>query len=137
MSYTGAVEGMEIVNSDEPLGDINWTTFSAKRWYSDNWQLLATDADGKYTIDFDLRIGDSGADHILPGTYTFDTSKSQYVDKNYTKLNNDAKVFSELTLVLDYDSATKNYAVSFEAKHVDGRTFSGTYNGPIAGSPAQ
>lgn len=137
MSYTGAVEGMEIVNSDEPLGDINWTTFSAKRWYSDNWQLLATDADGKYTIDFDLRIGDSGADHILPGTYTFDTSKSQHVDKNYTKLNNDAKVFSELTLVLDYDSATKNYAVSFEAKHVDGRTFSGTYNGPIAGSPAQ
>lgn len=137
MSYTGAVEGMEIVSSDEPLGDINWTTFSAKRWYSDNWQLLATDADGKYTIDFDLRIGNSSADHILPGTYTFDTSKSQYVDKNYTKLNNDAKVFSELTLVLDYDSATKNYAVSFEAKHVDGRTFLGTYNGPIAGSPAQ
>lgn len=137
MSYTGAVEGMEIVSSDDSLGDINWTTFSAKRWYSDNWQLLATDADGKYTIEFDLRIGDSGADHILPGTYTFDTSKSQYVDKNYTKLNNDAKVFSELTLVLEYDSATKNYAVSFEAKHVDGRTFSGTYNGPIAGSPAQ
>ncbi len=138
MSYVGAVDGMEIVDAEDTPSDLTWSTFSAKKWYSDNWGLTIMDSTEQYTIAFDMRTGDSSADHISSGVYTLGESyvDTVYIDNNYSSFNGSKKAFSEVNLNLQYDESAKTYKVSFSVVLTDGREFSGTYNGAIAGSPA-
>ena len=138
MSYVGKVDGMEIVDVEDTPTDLTWTTFSAKKWFSDNWELTIKDSTEQYTIAFDMRIGDSSADHILSGVYTLGESyiDTVYIDNNYSTFNGSKKAFSEVNLNLQYDESAKTYNVSFSVVLTDGREFNGTYNGAIAGSPA-
>ncbi len=136
MSYMGVVDGMEIVDAEDTPDEIVWTSFSARHWYSDNWALTVVDAEGKYTIEFDLRTGDSSLNYIPSATYTIGY-EGMYINDYYTTLNGNKSAFKEMELILDYDESTCNYAVSFDLTHADGRNFKGSYNGPIAGSPKQ
>ncbi len=138
MSYVGAVDGMEIVDAEDTPSDLTWSTFSAKKWYSDNWGLTIMDSTEQYTIAFDMRTGDSSADHISSGVYTLGESyvDTVYIDNNYSSFNGSKKAFSEVNLNLQYDESAKTYNVSFSVVLTDGREFNGTYNGAIAGSPA-
>ena len=138
MSYVGAVDGMEIVDAEDTPSDLTWSTFSARKWYSDNWELTIKDSTEQYTIAFDMRTGDSSADHISSGVYTLGESyvDTVYIDNNYSTFNGSKKAFSEVNLNLQYDESAKTYNVSFSVVLTDGREFNGTYTGPIAGSPA-
>ena len=138
MSYVGAVDGMEIVDAEDTPSDLTWSTFSARKWYSDNWELTIKDSTEQYTIAFDMRTGDSSADHISSGVYTLGESyvDTVYIDNNYSTFNGSKKAFSEVNLNLQYDESAKTYSVSFSVVLTDGREFNGTYTGPIAGSPA-
>ncbi len=138
MSYVGKVDGMEIVETEDTPTDLTWNTFSAKKWYSDNWELTIKDSTEQYTMAFDMRTGNSDINYIPTNTYTIGESyvDTVYVDNNYSTFNGSKKAYESITLDIVYLEATQTYNVSFEVKLVDGREFSGTYNGAIAGSPA-
>ena len=138
MSYVGKVDGMEIVEAEDTPTDLAWTTFSAKKWYSDNWELTIADSTGEYTMSFDMRTGISGINYIPTNTYTIGESyvDTVYVDNNYSTFNGNKKAYESIMLNVEYIEASQTYNVSFEVKLVDGREFSGTYSGAIAGIPS-
>ncbi len=138
MSYVGKVDGMEIVETEDTPTDLAWTTFSAKKWYSDNWELTVKDSTEQYTMVFDMRTGNSDINYIPSNTYTIGESyvDTVYVDNNYSTFNGNKKAYESITLDIEYLEASQTYNVSFTVVLVDGREFSGTYSGPIAGSPA-
>lgn len=138
MSYVGKVDGMEIVDQEDTPTDLVWNSFTAKKWYSDNWQLTVTDSTGAYKMEFDMRVGNDSVNYIPSNTYTLGESyvDTIYIDKNYSKFNDNARAFESVTLNIEYLEASKTYNISFDVKLVDGREFSSTYTGPIAGSPA-
>ncbi len=138
MSYVGKVDGMEIVDAEDTPSDITWSTFSAKKWYSDNWELTVKDSTEQYTMAFDMRTGNSSINYIPTNVYTLGESyvDTIYIDNNYSTFNGSKKAFESVTLNIEYVEASQTYNVSFEVKLVDGREFNGTYSGAIAGSPA-
>ena len=138
MSYVGKVDGMEIVDTQDTPSDITWSTFSAKKWYSDNWELTIKDSSEQYTIVFDMRTGNSSINYIPSNTYVLGESyvDTVYIDNNYSSFNGNKKAFESVTLNIEYVEASQTYNISFEVKLVDGREFNGTYSGAIAGSPA-
>ena len=135
-SYTGAVDGMEITEPEEVEGEISWTTFKAKKWYSDNWEFSIADAEGSYKLAFDMRTGDSSLNYIPSGTYTIGTS-GQYIDAYYSTFNGSKSAYKEVTLKLTYHEDTKTYDVEFDATLTDDRQFKGTYSGAVEGTPAE
>ena len=135
LAYVGEVSGMTITDTEEVPDTIEWTTFVAKKWYSDNWNLNVADADGKYVFDFDLRTGDSSANYISSGTYTIG-EQGQRIDYNYSKFNGNSKAFKEATLVLVYHEDTMTYDVEFDVTLTDDTNFKGSYSGAIENSPA-
>ena len=138
MSYVGKVDGMEIVDTQDTPSDITWSTFSAKKWYSDNWELTVKDSTEQYTMAFDMRTGNSSINYIPTNAYTLGESyvDTVYIDNNYSSFNGNKKAFESVTLNIEYIEASQTYNISFEVKLVDGREFNGTYSGAIAGSPA-
>lgn len=138
MSYVGKVDGMEIVEAEDTPTDLAWTTFSAKKWYSDNWELTVKDSTEQYTMVFDMRTGNSSINYIPTNVYTIGESyvDTVYVDNNYSTFNGNKKAYESITLDIEYLEASQTYNVSFEVKLVDGREFNGTYSGAITGSPA-
>ena len=138
MSYVGKVDGMEIVDTEDTPSDITWSTFSAKKWYSDNWELTVKDSTEQYTMAFDMRTGNSSINYIPTNVYTLGESyvDTVYIDNNYSMFNGNKKAFESVTLNIEYIEASQTYNISFEVKLVDGREFNGTYSGAIAGSPA-
>ena len=138
MSYVGKVDGMEIVDAEDTSTDITWSTFSARKWYSDNWELTVKDSTEQYTMAFDMRTGNSSINYIPTNVYTLGESyvDTIYIDNNYSSFNGSKKAFESVTLNIEYIEASQTYNVSFEVKLVDGREFNGTYSGAIAGSPA-
>ena len=138
MSYVGKVDGMEIVDAEDTPTDITWSTFSAKKWYSDNWELTVKDSTEQYTMAFDMRIGNSSINYIPTNVYTLGESyvDTIYINNNYSSFNGNKKAFESVTLNIEYIEASQTYNISFEVKLVDGREFNGTYSGTIAGSPA-
>lgn len=138
MSYVGKVDGMEIVDTQDTPSDITWSTFSAKKWYSDNWELTVKDSTEQYTMAFDMRTGNSSINYIPTNVYTLGESyvDTVYIDNNYSSFNGNKKAFDSVTLNIEYIEASQTYNISFEVKLVDGREFNGTYSGAIAGSPA-
>lgn len=138
MSYVGKVDGMEIVDTEDAPSDITWSTFSAKKWYSDNWELTIKDSTEQYTMAFDMRTGNSSINYIPTNVYTLGESyvDTVYIDNNYSSFNGNKKAFESVTLNIEYIEASQTYNISFEVKLVDGREFNGTYSGVIAGSPA-
>ena len=138
MSYVGKVDGMEIVDTEDTPSDITWSTFSAKKWYSDNWELTVKDSTEQYTMAFDMRTGNSSINYIPTNVYTLGESyvDTVYIDNNYSLFNGSKKAFESVTLNIEYIEASQTYNISFEVKLVDGREFNGTYSGAIAGSPA-
>lgn len=135
-SYTGEVEGMEITEAEDIEGDISWTTFKAKKWYSDNWEFTIADADAKYTLAFDMRTGDSSLNYIPSGVYTLDGT-TQYVDSYYSTFNGSKSAYKAVTLTLTYHEDTKTYDVEFDATLTDDRQLKGTYSGAVEGTPAE
>ena len=135
LAYVGEVSGMTITETEEVPDTIEWTTFVAKKWYSDNWNLNVADADGKYVFDFDLRTGDSSANYISSGTYTIGT-EGQRIDYNYSKFNGNSKAFKEATLVLVYHEDTMTYDVEFDVTLTNDTNFKCSYSGAIENSPA-
>ncbi len=135
-SYTGTVDGMNITEPEEVEGEISWTTFKAKNWYSDNWAFTIADAEGNYTLVFDMRTGDSSLNYIPSGTYTIGTS-GQYIDAYYSTFNGSKSAYKEVTLKLTYHEDTKTYDVEFDATLTDDRQFKGTYSGAVEGTPAE
>ena len=138
MSYVGKVDGMEIVDTEDTPSDITWSTFSAKKWYSDNWELTIKDSTEQYTMAFDMRTGNSSINYIPTNVYTLGESyvDTVYIDNNYSSFNGNKKAFESVTLNIEYIEASQTYNISIEVKLVDGREFNGTYSGAIAGSPA-
>ena len=134
-SYTGAVDGMEITELEDFEGDIEWTTFVAKRWYSDNWEISIANSDDSYIIVFDMRTGNSSLNFIPTGVYTLG-DEGQYIDKYYSTFNGTKNAFKEATLNLNYHSDTETYDLSFAVVLADDRELAGSYSGPIQGSPA-
>ena len=135
LAYVGEVGGMTITETEDVSDAIEWTTFVARKWYSDNWNLNVADADGKYVFDFDLRTGDSSANYISSGTYTIGT-EGQRIDYNYSKFNGNSKAFKEATLVLVYHEDTMTYDVEFDITLSDDTNFKCSYSGAIENSPA-
>lgn len=136
LSYTGEIEGMPITIPEDVPDEIEWTTFTAKKWYSDNWALTIKSADEKYTIVFDMRTGDSEANHIISGQYTIGSS-GQYIDGYYSEFNGNKNAYKEATLNITYNEADKTYDLDFDVTLNDDRNFTGAYSGAIAGSPAE
>ena len=136
LAYVGTVTGMTITEPEEVPDTIEWTSVTAKRWYSDNWNLNVADAEGKYVFDFDLRTGNDEAKYLLPGTYTLG-EEGQYIDFAYSKFNGNAKAFKDATLVLVYHEDSNTYDVEFDVTLADGANFTGSYSGPIAGTPVE
>ena len=135
-SYTGTVDGMDITEPEEVEGEISWTTFKAKNWYSDNWEFSIVDAEGSYKLAFDMRTGDSSLNYIPSGTYTIGTS-GQYIDAYYSTFNGSKSAYKEVTLKLTYHEDTKTYDVEFDATLMDDRQFKGSYSGAVEGTPAE
>lgn len=133
-AYVGKVDGMEITEPEEVPDVVNWTTFKAKKWYSDNWELTIADADAQYTIAFDMRTGDSSLNYIPSGVYTIGES-GQYIDSYYSSFNGSKNAFKEATLTLTYHEDTQTYDVEFDVTLTDDRNFTGQYSGAIEGSP--
>ena len=138
MSYVGKVDGMEIVEAEDTPTDLTWNKLSAKKWYSDNWELTIKDSTETHTMAFDMRTGNSSINYIPTNIYSLGESyiDTIYVDKNYSAFDGNKKAFESVTLNIEYLEATQTYNVSFDVKLVDGREFSGTYNGAITGCPA-
>ena len=135
-SYTGTVDGMEIPEGGEVEGDITWTTFKAKKWYSDNWEFTIADAEANYTLAFDMRTGDSSLNYIPSGLYTIGTS-GQYIDSYYSTFNGSKSAYKAVTLELTYHEDSKTYDVKFDVTLTDDRQFSGSYSGVVEGCPAE
>ena len=133
-SYTGTVDGMEITELEDIEGDIEWTTFVARKWYSDNWEINIANADDSYIIVFDMRTGNSSINYIPSGVYTLDGA-TQYIDSYYSSFNGTKNAFKEATLNLTYHEDTETYDVDFKVTLTDGRELSGKYSGAIEGSP--
>ena len=133
-AYVGEVSGMAIVDATDTPTDIEWTTFAARHWYSDNWALTVKDATEAYTLDFDLRVGGS-YDYLPSGTYVISDSAAQRIDYNYSKFNGSSKAFKEATLVVVYYEDTQSYDISFDVTLTDDRNFTCEYSGAIEGSP--
>ena len=136
LAYIGEVAGMTITEPEDVPDTIEWTSVTARRWYSDNWNLNVADAEGKYVFDFDLRTGDTEAKYLLPGTYVLG-EEGQYIDFTYSKFNGNGKAFSDATLVLVYHDDSDTYDVNFDVTLADGTNFKGSYSGPIAGTPVE
>ena len=138
MSYVGEVDGMEIVNTEDTPTDVTWNKFSAKKWYSDNWELTVKDSTEQYTMVFDMRTGNSSINYIPTNVYELGESyvDTVFVDNNYSMFNGSKKAYESVMLNIEYVEASQSYNVSFEVKLVDGREFKGTYSGAIEGSPA-
>jgi hypothetical protein len=138
MSYVGEVDGMEIVDTEDTPTDVTWNKFSAKKWYSDNWELTVKDSTEQYTMVFDMRTGNSSINYIPTNVYTLGESyvDTVFVDNNYSMFNGSKKAYESVMLNIEYVEASQSYNVSFEVKLVDGREFKGTYSGVIEGSPA-
>jgi hypothetical protein len=138
MSYVGKVDGMEIVDTEDTPTDVTWNKFSAKKWYSDNWELTVKDSTEQYTMVFDMRTGNSSINYIPTNIYTLGESyvDTVFVDNNYSMFNGSKKAYESVMLNIEYVEASQSYNVSFEVKLVDGREFKGTYSGAIEGSPA-
>ncbi len=136
LAYVGEVDGMPIVETQEVPDDIAWTTFVAKKWYSDNWNLTVKSADEAFIMDFDLRTGNSDVNYISSGVYVIGES-GQYIDANYSKFNGNSKAFKDATLNVTYNEADKTYDISFDVTLHDGRNFTGSYSGAVQGSPAE
>lgn len=134
MSYTGAVEGMAITDMEELPTDIEWSSFSARHWYSDNWELTIKDKDEKYVIVLDMRTNDSSLNYIPSGTYTLGDTGA-YINNYYSSFNGNKSAYSDVELVLDYNADTSEYALSFDITLTDGSNLQGSYNGPIEGTP--
>ena len=135
-SYTGKVDGMEITQTEDVGDNINWTTFKAKNWYSDNWEFTIADADGNYTLAFDMRTGDSSLNYIPSGTYTLGTS-GQYIDSYYSTFNGSKSAYKAVTLKLTYHEDTKTYDVEFDVTLTDDRQLQGAYSGVVEGTPKE
>lgn len=134
MSYTGAVEGMAITDMEELPTQIEWSSFSARHWYSDNWELTIKDKDEKYVIVLDMRTNDSSLNYIPSGTYTLGDTGT-YINNYYSSFNGNKSAYSDVELVLDYNADTGEYALSFDITLTDGNNLQGSYNGPIEGTP--
>lgn len=136
LSYTGEVNGMPITDPQDVPDDIQWTTFSARKWYSDNWALTIKSADEQYTMVFDMRTGDSEANYIVSGEYTIGTS-GQYIDGYYSEFNGNKNAYKEALLNITYNETEQTYDIDFDVTLNDDRNFTGTYSGVVAGSPAE
>ena len=136
LSYTGEVNGMPITDPQDVPDDIQWTTFSARKWYSDNWALTIKSADEQYTMVFDMRTGDSEANYIVSGEYTIGTS-GQYIDGYYSEFNGNKNAYKEALLNITYNETEQTYDIDFNVTLNDDRNFTGTYSGVVAGSPAE
>ena len=132
--YEGKVDGMEIIDAEEVPDAINWTTVTAKHWYSDNWQLVITDESGAYTLDFDLRCGQS-LDYLPSGVYELNSDETTYIDGNYSKFNGNSKAFKAATLSVTYNEGSQTYDILFDVTLTDDRNFTGSYSGAVEGSP--
>ena len=133
-AYEGKVDGMEIVDADDVPDAINWTVATAKHWYSDNWQLVISDESGSYSLDFDLRCGDSSYSYLPSGVYELNADEAMYIDGNYSKFNGNSKAFKAAVLSIVYHEDTQNYDVLFDVTLTDDRNFAGSYSGAIEGS---
>ena len=131
-SYVGKVDGSEIVESEIDADAIEWTTFSTKRWYSDNWELKVVSADEANTLIFDLRVGDSSASYLLPGVYELNADEAQYIAGSYSKFNNNSNVFKAAVLSVMYDEGTGEHTIMFDVTINDGSNFTGNYQGVLA-----
>ncbi|MBR2378665.1 MAG: hypothetical protein IKA91_04430, partial [Bacteroidaceae bacterium] len=136
LSYTGEVNGMPITDPQDVPDDIQWTTFSARKWYSDNWALTIKSADEQYTMVFDMRTGDSEANYIVSGEYAIGTS-GQYIDGYYSEFNGNKNAYKEALLNITYNETEQTYDIDFNVTLNDDRNFTGTYSGVVAGSPAE
>ena len=134
-AYVGKVDGMEIVEAEDVPDTINWTTLTAKHWYSDNWQLVIADESGDYNLELDLRCGDSSVNYLPTGVYGLNASTPTYIDGNYSKFNGNSKAFKAATLNVTYLEATQTYEISFDITLTDDRNLTGSYKGAVAGSP--
>lgn len=136
LAYTGVIDGMAIVDPEDVPDDIEWETFTAKHWYSDNWALTIISADEQYKIEFDLRTGDSSANYLISGQYRLGDT-GQYIDANYSKFNGNGNAFKDATLNVNYNEADETYELDFDVTLNDDRNFTGSYSGAIAGSPKE
>jgi hypothetical protein len=136
LAYVGEVAGMTITEPEDAPDTIAWTSVTARRWYSDNWNLNVADAEAKYVFDFDLRTGDTEAKYLLPGTYILG-EEGQHIDFTYSKFNGNSKAFKDATLILVYHDDSDTYDVEFDVTLADGTNFKGAYSGPIAGTPIE
>ena len=130
-SYVGKVDGSEIVDSEIDADAIEWTVFSTKRWYSDNWELKVENADGSYSLVFDLRVGDSSATYLLPGVYELNADEAQYIDGSYSMFNKNKNVFKAATLSVQYNEGTGEHTILFDVTINDGSNFTGNYQGVL------
>lgn len=135
-AYTGLVDGMEVIDIEEPTDDIVWTTVKAKHWYSDNWVLTISDAEAKYVIEFDLRTGDDASNYLIPGAYTIGED-GQYIDAYYSTFNGNKNAFKEATLNVNYNEADQTYDMDFDVTLTDDSNFKGQYSGAVEGSPEE
>ena len=130
-SYIGKVDGMEIVDSEIDADAIVWATYSTKRWYSDNWELVVTSEDEAHSLVFDLRVGDSSATYLLPGVYELNADEAQYIDGSYSMYNKNKNVFKEAILSVMYDEGTGEHTIMFDVTINDGSNFTGNYQGVL------
>ena len=130
-SYVGKVDGSEIVDSEIDADAIEWTVFSAKRWYGDNWELKVVSADEANTLVFDLRVGDSSASYLLPGVYELNADEAQYIDGSYSMFNKNKNVFKAAVLSVMYDEGTGEHTIMFDVTINDGSNFTGNYQGVL------
>ena len=136
LAYVGEVTGMTITEPEDAPDTIEWTSVTARRWYSDNWNLNVADAEAKYVFDFDLRTGNDEAKYLLPGTYILG-EEGQHIDFQYSKFNGNSKAFKDAKLILVYHDDSDTYDVEFDVTLADGTNFKGAYSGPIAGTPVE
>jgi hypothetical protein len=136
LAYVGEVDGMPITEAEDVPDVVEWTSFTAKKWYSDNWNLTVKSADEAYILSFDLRTGNGDVNYIVSGQYTIGTS-GQYIDASYSEFNGIRKAFKEATLNVTYNEGDKTYDIDFDVTLHDDRNFKGSYSGAVAGSPAE
>lgn len=132
--YTGAVEGMTIPDKEEEDVEIEWTKAVAKRWYSDNWEIKLSDADGSNVIVLDMRIGDSSLNYIPSGIYTTIDDEGRYIQAHYSSYNG-VKNVSDAELIVRYNAATLEYELIFAVALADGTIVEGEYVGLVENSP--
>ncbi|MBO7199338.1 MAG: hypothetical protein J6V26_04840 [Alistipes sp.] len=139
-SYVGAVDGIEIKEPEVVEEEIKWTTFKAKKLYSDNWELNISNDTGEYKLLFDMRVGDSSLTYIPTHVYVLSESYNaegltMYVDKNYSMFNGSKGVFKEVTLNVTYVEASQTYEISFDVTLNTDVNLTGSYTGAVEGSP--